>query len=123
LIRSLNTSLNNFLQHINFDNCNLGPLGAIYIANAVQLNKNLRIVSLRKNMIKFEGARAFADLFKFLSISIEHLDLSENNIPDEGGKLLAIGLQKNESLRYLNLQTNILAEESATEFLKAAKKN
>jgi Ran GTPase-activating protein (RanGAP) involved in mRNA processing and transport len=74
-------------------------------------------------MIKFEGARAFADLFKFLSISIEHLDLSENNIPDEGGKLLAIGLQKNESLRYLNLQTNILADESATEFLKAAKKN
>ena len=73
-------------------------------------------------MIKFDGAKAFADLFKFLSISIEHLDLSENLIPDEGGKLLAIGLQKNESLRHLNLQSNILADESANEFLKAVKK-
>ena len=95
----------------------------MYIANAVQLNKNLRIVSLRGNLIKFEGAKAFAELFKFLSISIEHLDLSDNSIPDEGGKLLAIGLQKNESLRYLNLQTNIFSDESAAEFLKAAKRN
>lgn len=54
-------------------------------------------------MIKYDGAKAFAELFKYLSISIEHLDLSENLIPDEGGKLLAIGLQKNESLRYFNL--------------------
>ena len=47
---------------------------------------------MKGNSIKFEGAKAFADLFKFLSISIEYLDISENHIPDEGGKLLAMGL-------------------------------
>ena len=52
----------------------------------------MRIVSLKGNNIKFEGAKAFGDLFKFLSISIEHLDISENHIPDEGGKIIALGL-------------------------------
>lgn len=60
--------------------------GAISVANAIQMNKNIKIVSLKANTIDNFGAKPFGDLFKILSIHLEILDLSENLIQDDGGK-------------------------------------
>ena len=37
------------MKEIYLDNCNLGSTGAISMANAIQVNKYLTVVSLRNN--------------------------------------------------------------------------
>ena len=105
------------------DECNLGSYGAIGVAEAIIRNKNLRIVSLRSNMIDDEAARAFGAALPRLTIDLEMLDLSNNCITDAGGEHLAIGVSLNQSLRKLNLKTNDLAQNSGRLFIQALEKN
>jgi len=58
-----------------------------------------------------------------LSIHLETLDLSENLLHDGGGRLVAEGLQKNESVKRIYMQSNSLEMAAGRAFQKAAEKN
>lgn len=57
------------------------------------------------------------------SLHLEMLDLSENLLYDDGGKLIADGLSKNESLKRLYLASNSLEKSSGKAFRNAVEKN
>ena len=80
------------LTEIKFDNCNLGDVECIGIAEEFQLNNNLTSLSLRNNQISTDG---FHELCKELvrnKCKLKHLDLQQNFINDDSatdfGKLL-----------------------------------
>jgi Ran GTPase-activating protein (RanGAP) involved in mRNA processing and transport len=65
------------------------------IVDAIIRNKNIRRISLRQNEIDDEAARHFGEVFTRLSIDLNFLDLTNNNISDDGGEFLANGLAHN----------------------------
>jgi Ran GTPase-activating protein (RanGAP) involved in mRNA processing and transport len=83
------------LKYIYLDNCCLGSQGAIGVVDAIARNKNIKKISLRYNEIDDEAAKLFGEVLTRLSIDLNFLDLSHNNITDEGGEAIAIGLLQN----------------------------
>lgn len=99
LRRALTAALGSSLQQIYCEYCCLGTQGAINVSSAIHDNKNIKILSLRGNSIEKGAAKYFGSLLRILSIHLETLDLSENLLHDGGGKLVAEGLQRNESIK------------------------
>lgn len=57
------------------------------------------------------------------SLHLQLLDLSENILYDEGGISIAEGIEKNESIKKLYLQSNCLESLSGKAFKKALDRN
>ena len=96
-------SQNDYIYEVNLNVCNIDDSGAVALANALKVNKSLRVLKLGSNNIGDSGAVALADALKFNG-SLRDLDLSYNkNIGALGAIALAVTLEVNSSLRDLNL--------------------
>ena len=104
-----NTTLEKLYLHQN----NIGDEGAKAIAQVLETNKTLKlkILGLNKNNIGDEGAKAIAQVLETNTI-FDSLYLNENNIGDEGAKAIARVL-KTETLITLCLNENIIGDEGA----------
>lgn len=86
---------------LKLDGCELGNEGAANLgewAKTIPFKVN---INLSDNGIDAKGAAQLADALE--ANSIVHLDLSQNQLGDEGVELICMGLKQNASLRSLNL--------------------
>ena len=85
-------------------NCNVGLVdnNAELLAGALTQNKSLKIVNLSRNNIGQEGAKNIAEALKY-NASITTLELDRNPIGDDGITKLAESLWINKKLRKLNV--------------------
>lgn len=123
LRRAVTTALGNTLQQIFCEYCMLGTAGAINVTKAIEQNKQITVVSLKGNSIEYRAAVPLKLLLPTRSLHLEVLDLSENLLHDDGGKLIAEGLEKNESLKKLYMQSNSLEKASGRAFRHAVERN
>ena len=90
--------------------------GAYHLADAFVKgnNRTLRILDLGDNNIMTEGAEAFGVVLRF-SHTLEELNLSRNNIGDDGVRVIAQGLKENgdSALRRLDLSWNGIKDTGA----------
>jgi len=142
LIQSLAGYVN--LEDLSLGNNLVGTRGCIAVGNLLSsATMNLKQLNLRNNKIDDKGiailTRAFADnvtlkeidlgfnrditpsgwqlFFKCLqnsSSSIEELDISSNNIPDEGVVALGNALKNNTTLHVLDFNTDHIHEQEST---------
>ena len=80
----------------------LGPQAAEEIANILAVNRNIVHVDLSKNNLQDQGVEALISVIESNS-SIIHLDLAQNNISAKGAKKVFKGLANSESLISLNI--------------------
>ena len=84
----------------------LGTQGALNVIKSIESNKMITVVSLKGNSIETIAAQQLGRLLPTRSLHLESLDLSENLLYDEGGRYIAEGLEKNESLKKLFIHCN-----------------
>jgi NLR family CARD domain-containing protein 3 len=97
------------LQILNLANNKIRYSGAYKLADAFVKHNNTALLKLdlRDNMIEAEGAQAFGSALR-LSYTLQELNLSRNNIGDDGLRVIALGLKENRTsaLRRLDLSWN-----------------
>ena len=94
----------------------LGTQGALNVIKAVESNKMITVVSLKGNNIETIAAQQLGRLLPTRSLHLESLDLSENLLYDEGGRYIAEGLEKNESLKKVFIHCNSLEKPAGLAF-------
>lgn len=81
------------------------------------------MVSLKGNNVETIAAQQLGRLLPTRSLHLESLDLSENLLYDEGGRFIAEGLEKNESLKKLYMHCNSLEKAAGLAFKQAVERN
>ena len=92
------------------------------LAKMLQANTALKELDLSRNEIGDEGARELAKMLQ-ANTALKELDLSGNRIEDEGACELAKMLQANTALKELDLSGNGIGDEGACELAKMLQAN
>jgi hypothetical protein len=80
-------SQNHFILHLSFSKCDIGDVFAIAVGEGLRYCQKLLTLNLSKNNIGDEGAFAIANgLIHRFNSSLKELNLSHNRIGDNGGK-------------------------------------
>lgn len=90
------------LMRLVIQDSRLGDAGVAAIAEALQTNRSLRVLSLTFSGITARGANALCNMMQE-NDTLQRLNLSGNNIGDEGFVALLKGLQNSTTLTALNL--------------------
>lgn len=112
----------------------VGDVGAVRLANALKSNDHLRFLDLSRNGIRGVGGAALAKaLFRRIDgtssdhcvsrTALQSLDLSENQIVDEGAAAFAQMLKFNTSLKRLDLSFNGISFQHVIELLGSLEMN
>lgn len=105
------------LKHISLANCHLTDTFGIPFGDALKTNKELVKFNLSGNEFTSATVKQMAfSLEEQTSGSLEEINLSSNNINDEGGVKLASALKYHRKLVKLNLSNNALTDETALAF-------
>jgi Ran GTPase-activating protein (RanGAP) involved in mRNA processing and transport len=88
------------------NHCRLGEDGAYYISEGLTKNRKLRTLLLSNNNIFDEGLISLGQTVGMSSLGLEHLDVSNNSINNEGVIDFARNLAENRALITLNLKQN-----------------
>ena len=121
--RTMTIALSYGLQQIYLDYCMLGTYGAMNFIKAIESNKTIKEVSLKGNNIETVAAQQLGKLLPTRSLYLEYLDLSDNLLYDEGGRYIAEGLEKNESIKKLFMLNNSLEKTAGLAFKQAVERN
>jgi len=120
------------LEILDLSDNQIGEEGGTALAKALNRNPSLKKLYLKDNHIGDVGAKAFAEVLtvKFGGASVWEgniwliiLDLSNNQIGEEGGTALAKALNKYHSLKELYLKGNWIRNQGAIDFALALKEN
>lgn len=137
--------VNEVLEQLSLRSHQIGDAGATVLASHLQENRTLQMLDLSGNRIGSAGGEALAAMFVYGASGVLTLNLSANDIKDDGaaafaealttsrvlseldltnnsiGEMglvsLAMGLAQNESLQRLALQGNHFGPESSAQFL------
>ena len=109
------------LQVLSVTNCGLGPVASTTIAQALISNDQIKLRELRmsRSRVETEGAKALAAYFETYD-GLEHLELSQNGIRDEGSAQLGRSLMQHATsgnLTYLDIGDNYFSEEEPKQVL------
>ena len=85
--------------------CSHCNIQSIHIDN-VRYPPKLEELDLSENEINEDGCRGLAKLLQMPACTLKELVLAENNVDDTGVEILVDALQNNTSLNYLNLSDN-----------------
>ena len=116
-------NLNNYLTTLHLERCNLGNHGATAVAAYVKNNIKCKIVSLKGNNIESKGAIKFYDVLVRQNHCLASLDLSDNNIGDEGAVAIAKGFENNKIFTRLNMWRNELTMNCSKQVLYSLGRN
>ena len=92
------------------------------LAEVIQINKTLQELNISKNNITDEGAQRLAEAIQ-INKTLQELNISKNNITDEGAKRLAEAIQVNTTLQELNISKNWISKEGVMKIVEACTKN
>lgn len=110
LALTINSSV---LKRINLAENDISDEGAAYLAKMLATNTHLLQLSLSGNQISNHGIRMLANTLINSSTCLEFLDLSVNkHIDDESVDSLVDMMEKNQSLKKLDLRHNNLSEDA-----------
>ena len=109
------------LEHIELTNCDIRPVEAQHLAQALCVNTSVKTLRLSNNDLRGEGAKALAEMLGgngaessgTVNTTLEHVDLSHCSIGPVGEQHLAQALCVNTSVKTLNLRDNDLRDEGA----------
>ena len=110
------------LEHIELTNCDIGPVGAQHLAQALRVNTSVKTLKLSNNhQLDDEGAKALAEMLGgngaessgTVNTTLEHVNLSKCYIGPVGAQHLAQALCVNTSVKTLKLSHNLLDDEGA----------
>ncbi len=106
------------LEELYLDCNRVSDLGVQLLAQGISHdNTNLKVLYLGSNGITQEGAYHLAEMLK-TNQTLRRLNLSENNIGDQGVQLLANALNRhNRTLIHLDLNSNKLESDSTVDSL------
>ena len=122
LVVALLNNMEHSLESVYFNENDIGPEGAAYIAELLKNNKTITELDLENNNLGDQGASA---LGKMLSTneSLLKLDLTNTNIGDRGAQDIGIGLSNNSTLEKLEIDENNIADAGATGLMKFHENN
>lgn len=95
------------------NNCMIGRVGSIFIAEGLGSSKELTYLSLNNNNIQDIGAEKFSNSLQYEMFKIEHLYLQGNNITDKGGMMFAKAMLGNTTFKTIDLRNNELSMKTA----------
>ena len=104
------------------DFADIGDVGAVAIANAIEHNHVIVDVSLHSVGVGDEGASAFARILE-TNDAIRELALTSNAIGDRAAFAIAEALKVNSRLEWLQLNDNVIGNEGAAAIAEALKVN
>ena len=103
---------NKHIVKLNLSLNSIGPQGASFFQWSLQYNHTLRELNLSRNNIQDDGATAIAQgLLKSSDSKLHVLDLSWNSLTNEGAIALAHVLKEKSILRSLKLASNAIGDE------------
>ena len=114
-------TINTTLEHVDLSWCNVGPLGAHHLAQALRVNTSVKILILCVNPLH-DGAKALAEILGSngagssgtVNTTLEHVDLSWCSVGPVEAQHLAQALCVNTSVKTLDLSVNpLLGDEGA----------
>ena len=116
-------TVNTTLEHVDLSDCDIGPVGAQHLAQALCVNTSVKTLKLSDNPLGDEGAKTLAEMLGgngaessgTVNTTLEHVDLSMCSIGPVGAQHLAQALCVNTSVKKLNLRRNPLRDEGAKE--------
>ena len=109
------------LEHIELTDCDIGPVGAQHLAQALCVNTSVKTLKLRDNPLGDEEAKALAEMLGgngaessgTVNTTLKHVDLRWCHIGPVGAQHLAQALCVNTSVKTLKLSHNLLDDEGA----------
>ncbi|RLN50924.1 hypothetical protein BBJ29_009981, partial [Phytophthora kernoviae] len=118
MARSVNTHLRD-LQSLDLSDCSFEDDGADQLAEAISKQPNLQFLKLRDASLGAEGAKKVAKALASSKIQLLELDLSGNELEDEGITILAPLLKFQSKLKVLRLDENEVTSDGVIEFVAA----
>ena len=109
------------LRHFGLNSCSLN-IAASDIAKILLRHPTLKILDLSHNQINDEGFAIFK-LFPKENLSLTEIDFSKNYISDKNAKFFFQNLNNNRSIQKLNFFDNHLQIDSANAILESLKNN
>ncbi|KAL0480806.1 hypothetical protein AKO1_006945 [Acrasis kona] len=91
----------------------IGAEGAGYLAEALRVNKSLKVLELQSNDIGPLGARFICDAL-CCNESVHAVNFNDNELGDEGAEAVADLLKHNQSITTLGLASNRIRKRGAT---------
>lgn len=111
------------LRELNLASNGIPPEGALFLSRCLSQNTSLESLVLGNNKIKDEGIFNLSkNYLSQPSAFLKALDISANKISQEGAKIIAYALGKNNVLRTIDISENNIAQKGA-EYLHGALKN
>ena len=109
------------LEHIKLSDCDIGPVGAQHLVQALCVNTSVKTLEVSDNPLGDEGAKALAEMLGgngaessgTVNTTLEHVDLSDCDIGQLGAQHLAQALCVNTSVKTLDLNDNLLGDKGA----------
>ena len=110
-------AINTTLEHVDLSVCNIQPVGAKHLAQAMNVNTSVKTLKLSSNPLHDEGMKALAEMLGgsdgTVNTTLEHVKLEECKIGSVGAKHLAQAMCMNTSVKTLQLRYNNLGDEGA----------
>ncbi|KAL4125419.1 hypothetical protein PRIC2_009004 [Phytophthora ramorum] len=118
MARSVNTHLRD-LKSLDLSDCSFEDEGATQLADAISKQPSLQSLKLRDASLGAEGAAKVAKALANSNIQLLELDLSGNELADEGIAALAPLLKSQSLLKVLRLDENEVTSDGLKEFVVA----
>ena len=111
------------LKKITIVNSTLNSKQSKLLCGALTNHPSVVLIDFSHNKICDVGFKIFGKLLSLTTCILTNLDLSNNIISSEGSKIFSIGLERNNSLKYLNLRLNKIRDEGADFIFRALHRN
>ena len=103
-LAALLENTNSNLEWLDLGSNNMGDEGTLIFANAMARNCKLKHLNLKNNIITTRGCQSLVTLLENTHSNLKWLSVSDNNIGDEGARIFAKGLARNNKLEILDLE-------------------
>ncbi|BDA44560.1 probable Dynein regulatory complex subunit 5 at N-terminal half [Coccomyxa sp. Obi] len=114
-----NTAIISLILHSN----KIRDPGAATLARFVESHASCAYLDVHDNMIQADGARAMGRALHKEECRLTSLNMRLNELGEEGGQALAVGLQNNRTLKRLDIGANKIGPSACTAFAGVLQSN